>query len=521
MGRRLAALLGAVFVLTVGAPRISAAAASVPDPTLSTPPSGLHGHAMWDSYYDLLPFGYEDREFFVSGTATAPGGSTAPYTTRIVVTRPLDPTRFNGTVLLDWSNVTAQFENAVDTMEARPMLMREGFAYVHVSAQAAGVCCTPLTPKVWDPVRYAALHHPGDQYANDMFSQIAKAVRAPKNGDHALGALHVDRVLAAGQSQSAGALYKYVNEAQASAKVIDGFLIHGGGKKTFPARLTTKVLNLLSDLEADPSASNPAEPNYRLWEIAGAAHSDFFIGYQSVFGHGPRTLADAARLTRPQYDALMQTAGNYGEQLSPLLLTCTVAGATMPMHYATSTAIHQLDQWVRTGVAPNNGPRFAFAANGDQLTDDLGNARGGIRLPPAEVPVARYKSTVCVLGGITVPLTDVEIQQRYATHAEYYGLMRKATDAAVTAGWLLPPDAIDLMARACAAKNRWGDASGAPCPPYAPPAFNSVLAAAVRATPPAPTSAVLPVTGGQRPLALAAGLAVVALLLGVVRSWRD
>ena len=45
------------------------------------------------------------------------------------------------TVMLDWVNVTAQFENAVDTLEAREMLLREGWAFVHVSAQKAGLCC--------------------------------------------------------------------------------------------------------------------------------------------------------------------------------------------------------------------------------------------------------------------------------------------------------------------------------------------------------------------------------------------
>ncbi len=315
--------------------------------------------------------------------------------------------------------MTAQFEIAVDTMETREMLMREGFAYVHVSAQSVGVCCTPLTPKIWDPVRYAALNHPGDQYANDMFSQIAKAVRSPRNGERAMGGLQVDRVLAVGQSQSASRLNDYVNDAQPAAQVIDGFLIHGGGDKTFPAKLTTKVLHLLSDLEADPSSPSASEPNYRLWEIAGAAHSDLFIGYQAVFGLGPRTVADAAQISKAQFDELIRVAGNYGEQIHPMLVTCVVGGATMPMHYAASAAIHQLDEWVRTGTAPNNGPRFAFV--GAQLAaDDLGNTKGGIRLPPIDVPVARYESTVCGLGGLTLPLTDGEIQARYPTHADYY-----------------------------------------------------------------------------------------------------
>ena len=152
------------------------ATAVVPSPTLSDPPAGIKGYPLWDSYYDLAPFGYEEQELFVSGTAQTAGGAAAPYTTRIIVNRPTDPAKFNGTVLLDWVNVTAQFENAVDTVEAWQSLLREGFAVVWVSAQAAGLCCTPLTPEVWDPVRYGSLHHPGDDYAADMFSQIAKAM---------------------------------------------------------------------------------------------------------------------------------------------------------------------------------------------------------------------------------------------------------------------------------------------------------------------------------------------------------
>jgi hypothetical protein len=88
-------------------------------------------------------------------------------------------------------------------------------------------------------------------------------------------------------------------------------------------------------------------------------------------------------------------------------------------------------------------------------------------MPPIDVPVARYQSTACPLGGVTVPFTDVQIAQRYATHAAYYAKMRSATDAAVTAGWLLPDDAVDLMARACASKSRW--LAGGECGAYAPP----------------------------------------------------
>ena len=113
--------------------------------------------------------------------------------------------------------MTAQFENAVDILEAREMLLREGYAFVHVSVQSAGLCCTPLTPKVWDPARYESINHPGDAYAADIFAQVARSMRARgTNSIDPLGGLSPRRVLASGQSQSANRLYDYVSSGQAA-----------------------------------------------------------------------------------------------------------------------------------------------------------------------------------------------------------------------------------------------------------------------------------------------------------------
>jgi hypothetical protein len=484
------ALAIGLVAVTVGLWLAPAAVAKPPHPPVPTvtpaPTAGVHDHALFDSYYELAPFGYEEQEYFVSGTATSDDGTTtAPYTTRMIVTRPTkkagDGPDFNGTVMLDWTNVTAQFENAVDTMEARQMLMREGFAFVHVSAQAAGVDGTPLTPKKWDPVRYAALHHPGDQFANDMFTQIAYAFRTSTTFT---GGKKVDHVLGAGQSQSGSKLDAYATTYLPShpqaAGVIDGLLVHGAasseeGKATLAAAAKgVKVLHLLSDQEAVEDTFDPSPfDGYRLWEVAGTAHSDLFIGYQSVAGFGPRTAADTPPVDRAGYDEIIRNAGNYGAELHPMLATCLVGGATMPMHYATSTAIHQLNQWVEGGRAPANGPRFAFDDAGKEAVDQYGNSLGGIRMPPIDVPVAQYRSTQCPLGGITVPFSDAQLQTMYPTFAGYYDLMAQRTVAAVAQGWLLPEDATDLMARVCAARARWNEPDDSACTPVALPRFDS------------------------------------------------
>ena len=134
----------------------------------------------------------------------------------------------------------------------------------------------------------------------------------------------------------------------------------------------------------------------------------------------------------------------------------------MPMHYATSTALHQLNQWVRTGERPAVTPRFQFAGSA-LAKDQYGNTLGGIRMPPVEVPVARYESTTCNLGGITVPFTDQQIQALYPTFDRYQALMKAATDRAVRSGWLLPPDAVDQMRRVCTVQSRYPAADRGTC----------------------------------------------------------
>jgi hypothetical protein len=188
----------------------------------------------------------------------------------------------------------------------------------------------------------------------------------------------------------------------------------------------------------------------------------------------------------------------------------------MPMHYATSTAIHELAAWVDDTPAPRSGPRFEFEG-GVLAKDAHGNTRGGIRLPPIDVPVARYESTLCQLGGITVPFLEPQLHALYPTHATYLALMAERTDAAVEAGWLLPEDASDLMRRACEAGIRWLPPQ-APCAPYDPPAFRS--AAAPPAAPPGeatappanPTASSEP-GGGRLPATGSDGLAPAAALL--------
>ncbi len=76
-------------------------------------------------------------------------------------------------------------------------------------------------------MRYASLTHPGDSYSYDMFSQAGQAVR--DDATTILGGLQPERVIAVGESQSAGRLVTYIDAAHPVVDVYDGFLVHSRG----------------------------------------------------------------------------------------------------------------------------------------------------------------------------------------------------------------------------------------------------------------------------------------------------
>ncbi|WP_420497699.1 alpha/beta hydrolase domain-containing protein [Parafrankia soli] len=166
-GRRVTALLAAAActsaVLAVRGPAATAApgagakAGAVASPTITEPAAGSHGFPFQAEDPALLAArGYVEREFLFGGTATAYNrngtfgsdgrwqvtpGTQAPYQGRMLVRYPSDPAKFNGTVLVEWFNVSGGIDAQVDwtTMRdeiqppRRPVLVR------HLLAGGAGV----------------------------------------------------------------------------------------------------------------------------------------------------------------------------------------------------------------------------------------------------------------------------------------------------------------------------------------------------------------------------------------------
>ena len=198
--------------------------------------------------FDLATVGYAETELFVSGEAasftsdeplTTDGrwdvrpDATAPFTTRVVVRRPIDPDRFDGTVVVEWLNVSGGLDASPDWTYAHVGLIRSGSVWVGVSAQVVGIDGgdaddpgSSMALKVADPERYGALSHPGDDFSYDIFRQVGALVR--DRADVLLGGLVPERVLAIGESQSAFRLSTYVNAVAPTSSAYDGFLVHAG-----------------------------------------------------------------------------------------------------------------------------------------------------------------------------------------------------------------------------------------------------------------------------------------------------
>ncbi len=441
-------IVAALCLLSVGISANAGKKSAVPVPQLQGPISGgIYGWPLGVSARDPADYGYTEDEYFVSGTATAADGSEAPYTTRFLVLRPKREAEYRGTILVEWLNVTSQMDTSPVFSSMHEHIFRAGYTYVAVSAQKAGIDGSPLALKFFDPVRYAAINHPGDKYAFDMFSQIAQALRhsGDKGGTNPdpMGGFKTRRLIATGQSQSASRMRAYINDYPELASAWDGFIPVASRVEALRDDIAP-VLWINTENEAGGSVPRDDGGMFMLWELSGVAHADWWTlqygvaaGSRSRFGPGSGNYFDRT------------TGGQYGE-----IASGACPQAFMPARYAYEAALDHIDAWVRH---KNNRPPVAPRIDRDPLTANIvrdanGNARGGLRLPPIDVPIATYTGDRCGLFGDTVQFDPVTLLQLYPTHAGYVAAMQTAIAAALGKGYMLTPGAEDLMQRVRASR---------------------------------------------------------------------
>ena len=423
----------------------------VPVPDVEGPIKGgaRTGRPMSASVPDVGRYGYLEEEYFISGTARGFGGAddTAPYTTRIIVYRPVDRREFDGTLVVNWPNVTEQTDVPFSWANKFDYAMRNGYAMAIASVQKQGVDGSPLALQAWDPARYTDISHPGDDYSFDMFSQAVQALRhRPRPSPDPLRGLNVRNVIACGISQSANRLHDYIDRVQEAHGVVDGFIPESIGPPESADAIRDDLVPILwvnTETEvwffggsATGEASDPRDDGglFKLWEVAGATHTN---NYSMTFRDKmkQRDQGNVASVgLDPEWNAEeLRQYGERGGSECPYNL--------FPHQYATRAALEQVDRWVRTGQEPTSAPRIE-REDGGVKTDEFGNAVGGFRLPVVDVPVAQYEHDRCSpMRGRTIQFDEETLRALYPTKDDYLDELEAAVENALGAGWLTATDA--------------------------------------------------------------------------------
>src|SRR5438093_1295426 len=354
-------------------------------------------HPFGATSVDLATYGYEEQEFFYSGTANvydygAAGKvvvrASGPYVNRLMVLRPISARRFSGSVLVELDNMTNRWDLEKMWYSDHDQLMRDGDAYV-------GVTSSPMTVaslKAFDPTRYASL-----SWANPV----------PP----------VQRCASPDLNSSSAAI------PQADPRNV----IQPGHQPVIDVQTQTDFYNL-GGFEEERADSDAPGDGYRLYQVPGSSHSSEYTTGLVPF---PADLARAG-FTYSYYN-------------------CTDAGYSndFPLWYIFNGAIVNLDAWVRHGIAPPHAGRIqvtgAGTPNWATVLDAHGNAVGGLRTPWVDVPTQTYFPTStpgssCSLFGHRLPFAKATLLALHPNHGAYPTPFIAETQQVVRDRWITPED---------------------------------------------------------------------------------
>jgi hypothetical protein len=435
-----------------------------PAAELSGPMTGGDGLFMATGEADLGD-DHTEEEYLAEGTATsyAPVGELtedgrwtfepadeADYATRIVVRRPTDAEDASGTVLVEWLNVSGGVDADAGFSTLAEEVVRAGHTWVGVSAQLIGVegGAVAVTVdvegaeaqgeglKALDPERYGELSHPGDGFAFDIFTQVARALR---EGGPALGGAEPDALLAVGQSQSAFALVTYVNGVQPLTEAFDGFLVLSRGAASLSLAEPGEFADISSSISGTPTilrtdtevpifevqaendvvgvlksvaSRQPDTDLFRLWEVAGTSHADV-----DILGEGRADVVD-----------------------------CGVPINDGPRHVVSKAALRHLVTWIDDGTLPPTMPLLELD-DASVRRDEDGIAQGGVRTPPVDVPTRALSGepgpntdVICILLGSGPDIAPDRLAELHGSRADFEAAYAEAVDDAIEAGVVLEED---------------------------------------------------------------------------------
>jgi len=429
-----------------------ALSAAVPGAVINGPiPIDPAGHPSLNTIYsasaiELASRGYLEEEYFIEGSANRYSSSEMEnsvivdfghrYKTRLIVRRPVSAAQFNGVVVVEWINVTGGPDKDIDWWQSGEHFIRNGYAYVAVSAQQMGID----TMKAWSSPRYSSLDvtHDGmatrDELSYDIFSSVGKAINrtgeTSGNSVDILSGLKAEQILATGHSQSASRLAIYLNNIHPLEPIYDGVMVHGGGGRIRDDQ-GVKIFKIMAETDMSRRAAMP-QPNtetFRQWEVAGTSHVD--VPFEIEYGKVGR-LRDGLAL----------------DGVTPRESGCELpAYSTVPFRDVMDAAFNHLVIWVKEDIAPPIGEPLQVSRMMPELEfarDEYGNVLGGIRLAEHAVPTATNTgmntgaNRFCFLYGSHEPFNEQILQSLYSDHADYLEKVTKVVNKNLQDGFILP-----------------------------------------------------------------------------------
>ena len=393
-------------------------------PTLSAEVTGPG--PMFDSSPSLWPgkgladFKYETHEYFVSGTANG-----EPYTTRLVVRKPADNSKFSGLVLAEamhGSGAAHMFEfTSIYTMSS-------GHAAVEI------LTTPPAQFVALNETRYRNLKLNGAQ-TNEILAQVGALVRSGT-----LVGGPVRKMVLGGTSMTAGVLINYlpahmVYRTPQMQRVYDGFLPMSNGamvRDVDVPMIHVPTMHEVSGNITNKQDSDEPGKQYRLYEFSGMGHID---------------TRDSVRL-KPN--------------------PCADPLSTFPVQAYMSVALDHLLKWVDKGTVPPRAPRILLdrdqSNDGSMMAlDQHGNPQGGIRTVYVDVPTAKYvirpaalnpvvanaapyiaaggqnaANLMCGLSTAQIAFAPAKLKELYKSKQGYVKSVETRLTALEKAGWSLP-----------------------------------------------------------------------------------
>ena len=393
-------------------------------PTLSPEVTGPG--PMFDSSPSLAPgkglaaFNYETHEYFVSGTANGES-----YTTRLVVRKPADNSKFSGLVLAEamhGSGAAHMFEfTSIYTMSS-------GHAAVEI------LTTPPAQFVTLNEARYRTLKLNGAQ-TNEILAQVGSLVRSGT-----LVGGPVRKMVLGGTSMTAGVLINYlpahmVYRTPQMQRIYDGFLPMSNGAMI--RDVDVPVIHVPTMHEVSGNITNKQDSDepgkqYRLYEFSGMGHID---------------TRDSVRLKpNPCVDPL----------------------STFPVQAYMSVALDHLFKWVDKGTVPPRAARILLdrdqSNDGSMMAlDQYGNPQGGIRTVYVDVPTAKYvirpaalnpvvanaapyiatggqnaANLMCGLSTAQLAFAPARLKELYKSKQAYVKAVETRLTALEKAGWSLP-----------------------------------------------------------------------------------